>query len=215
MEIKRDDHNIVMFKAKNRYELCSTFWRLQEFYESPEFRGRFFEIEEYMDWYADKYGNFTYFSDWSGFNVPGTVAQDFFQSVPYELFEKEKAFFKQLKPYFEKNERFYIIGVFADDAVVDHEYSHAFYHIFNDYAVAADKMIMELPEKFRNQIYENLKEKGYHPSVYKDEAIAYLSTNDMPYTKKMAGEVAIPWEDVLKLQEHFQKWKEDKIDEDE
>jgi hypothetical protein len=28
---------------------------------------RFFSLEQYMDWYAARCGNFTYYQDWSGF----------------------------------------------------------------------------------------------------------------------------------------------------
>lgn len=214
MKIKSEEHNIVYLMAESRYELTFTFWRLQEYYESPEFRNKYFTFEEYADWYAKEYGNFTYFSDWSGFNVPGDVVREFFADVPFELFKKEQHLYELLQKYIEGDEKFYVIGVFREDATMDHEYSHAFYHIFPQYKKEADALVKALPEDFRKQIFDNLKEKGYHSHVFTDECVAYLSTNDMPYTKKMAGDVAVPWENVLEFQQHFQDWKEDKLEEE-
>ena len=214
MKILSEQHNIIFFKADSQYELTSTFWRLQEFYESPKFQGKYFGIEEYMDWYAEKYGNFTYFVDWSGFNVPGDVVRDFFKNIPHELFVKEANLYKLLQTYIDGNERFYAIGVYKEDSTMDHEYSHAFYHVFPKYKEEADKLIDKLPAEFRQQMFDNLKEKGYHEDVFADEVIAYLSTNDMPYTKKMAGDVQVPWETILEFQEHFQDWKEEKLDDE-
>ena len=67
--------NIYHFVYPNQYLLCSTHIRLQEFFESPfkEIKGKYFTLEQYMDRYAAEYGNFTYFSEWHGMNVPGHV----------------------------------------------------------------------------------------------------------------------------------------------
>lgn len=52
---------VIRLEFKNQYECCSSFMRLQEFYESPfkEIRGRFFKLDQFMDVYAKKQGNFT------------------------------------------------------------------------------------------------------------------------------------------------------------
>jgi hypothetical protein len=69
---------IYLLRFKTQYELTSTFLRVQEYYESPRFQGRIFTLEQFMDWYAAQYGSFSYFEDWSGFNVPSTAFQPFF-----------------------------------------------------------------------------------------------------------------------------------------
>ena len=38
-----------------------------------------FSLEEFMDWYAARFGAFTYFEDWSGFNVPSTAFEPFYR----------------------------------------------------------------------------------------------------------------------------------------
>ncbi len=63
-----------------------------------------------MDWYAKRYGNFTYYEDWAGFNVPSTAMQPFYEGKFDPLSEKER----QLLQLFEGtlSERFYVIGVY-------------------------------------------------------------------------------------------------------
>ena len=61
----------------NQYLLAATFLRFQEHYESPKFRGRIFDWEEFMDWYAEQKGKFSYLQDWSGFNLPSPVFEPF------------------------------------------------------------------------------------------------------------------------------------------
>ena len=60
---------IFLVRFDTQYALASTFLRIQEHYESNRFRNRVFSLEQYMDWYAAEFGAFTYFEDWSGFNV--------------------------------------------------------------------------------------------------------------------------------------------------
>jgi hypothetical protein len=72
---------IYLLRFKTQYELTSTFLRVQEHYESPQFHGRIFTLEQYMDWYVADNGAFTYFQDWSGFNVPSTAFQPFYEGV--------------------------------------------------------------------------------------------------------------------------------------
>ena len=212
MQLVNDKHNILLLKADNQYELTSTFWRLQEYYESPKFRNKFPSIEEYMDWYAAEYGNFTYFTDWCGFNVPGNIVRKFFKDTPYHLFEKEFKMYELIKKYIEGDEKFYLLGVYTDDATLDHEYSHAFYHLFPKYKKEQSGLLNRLSASYRSQIGKNILEKGYHKSVLLDETIAYLSTNDMITTKDMSDDLSIPWAGILELQENFHKWKEDLID---
>ena len=56
------------------------FLRAQEFYESPfpEFKGKNFNLIDYMEKYAKAYGDnvFTYPGDWCGFNIPSNVLKE-------------------------------------------------------------------------------------------------------------------------------------------
>ena len=120
--------DILHLHYEKQYELCSTFMRLQEFYESdiPEIKGNFFSLEEYMDAYANRMGNFSYTSDWSGFNVPSNVYYSWLEKFKNDLLRKEEALVDIISKETNKT-KFYIIGSYGDNknAIVRHEIAHA------------------------------------------------------------------------------------------
>jgi hypothetical protein len=77
-------YNIHLLVFDNQYDLASTFLRFQEHYESPEFAGKVFTLDEYKNWYinhsprASKDGVFTYYEDWNGFNIPSKILKPFY-----------------------------------------------------------------------------------------------------------------------------------------
>ena len=76
-KIKEIKPNIFLFEFKHNYDMCMHFLRYQEYYESssPKYRGKAFEIFDFMRWYSLKYGKgaFTYVDDWDGFNIPSHI----------------------------------------------------------------------------------------------------------------------------------------------
>jgi hypothetical protein len=161
---------IYLLRFKTQYELTATFLRVQEHYESPRFHGRIFSLEQYMDWYAARYGNFTYYQDWSGFNVPSTAFQPFYEGKFDPLSEKEK----QLLRLFENlRERFYVIGIYDADAKdsLTHELAHALFFIDAAYREAVRKAMRGYDtQKLAGQIAE----AGYAKHVIPDELQAYM-----------------------------------------
>lgn len=156
----------------NQYLMASTFIRFQEHYESLEFRGRTFTLEEYMDWYAAKRGNFTYFEDWSGFNIPSTVLAPFYSGRFDPLTKKESA----LLDFFKQNMRgdFYIIGTIAGaDDTIFHEIVHGLFFLFPSYRKEAIECIGRFDTaRFRKHF---LIKDGYNETVLDDEVNAYLT----------------------------------------
>jgi hypothetical protein len=161
---------IYLLRFKTQYELTSTFLRVQEHYESPRFHGRIFSLEQYMDWYAVRYGNFTYYQDWSGFNVPSTALQPFYDGKFDPLSEKEQhllGLFKQLK------EPFYVIGIYDADAKgsLTHELAHALFFIDVDYRQAVLKAMRGYDT---SKLAKQIAEAGYAKHVIPDETQAYI-----------------------------------------
>ena len=117
---------IYLLRFKTQYELTSTFLRVQEHYESPQFHGRIFTLEQYMDWYVAENGAFTYFQDWSGFNVPSTAFQPFYEGKFDPLTRKEK---RLLGLFRNLHGRFYVIGIYDDGkkGTLTHELAHALF----------------------------------------------------------------------------------------
>lgn len=214
MKIVSSKHNIVFLKCETQYEVTSTFLRLAEYYESPKFRAKTFDLEEYMDWYAERHGNFTYYSDWNGFNIPGEVVSRFFDGFENYL-RKERDLYDLLFEFMDSDEKFYVIATSeeSDSGTDDHEYAHAFFYMFPEYKKKMTKLVNDLPLKFKKAVFDELKEQGYCKQVFIDEAQAYLSTNTMVETDNQYEEykTIIPWESILQFQKTFQEMKEEKM----
>jgi hypothetical protein len=160
---------IYLLRFETQYELAATFLRVQEHYESPRFHGRIFSLEQYMDWYAATHGNFTYYQDWSGFNVPSTALRPFHDGKFDPLSEKEK----RLVRLFERaREPFYVIGVFGRAAQsLTHELAHALFFTDADYGQAVCEAMGDYDIK---ALQKEIREAGYADHVIADETQAYL-----------------------------------------
>ena len=165
---------VICLKFQNQYECCSSFMRMQEFYESPfkEIRGKFFTLDKFMDLYAKQQGDFTYTSDWGGFNVPGHVVDQFYLLFEMDLFEKEQHLFDKIESL---GEKYYVIGM-CDETSLDHELAHALYYLNDGYFHVMDDLVKSLPKTMKEKIQSWLLEHGYSKPQVPDEIHAYLAT---------------------------------------
>ncbi len=161
---------IYLLRFKTQYQLAATFLRVQEHYESPRFHGRIFSLEQYMDWYAERYGNFTYYQDWSGFNVPSSAFAPFYDGRFDPLSEKEKQLLSLFK---DLTQRFYVIGVYdaGVKSSLTHELAHGLFFTDPVYRQAARKAMKGYDT---SAIARQLVEAGYADHVIPDETHAYL-----------------------------------------
>ena len=178
MRLRKIGGGVLLAEFPTRYLLAATFMRIQEYYESPwrKFRGRRFTHEEYMDAYAARNGNFTYTSDWGGFNVPGNAVRRFF-ALFRDLNRKEAALRDAVLPAVRGlGARFYLIGAVAGDAAtVRHEMAHGFYYLNPQYAAAMDAITSRW--RRAGAFAKALMRRGYARTVVKDETQAYLATS--------------------------------------
>lgn len=191
--IDHGDNRIVHLNFDTQYELCSTFVRVQEFYESPfeGIRGHYFTLEEFMDHYAKTNGNFTYFSDWGGFNVPGDVVNSFFDKFD-ELRQKEHVILDAVKPFWftsDKHSDYYVIGTYADadgdeTTYVAHEIAHAYYYLDATFKSAQDSIYEQLDSEVKARVAVALIDMGYSEQVILDETQAYFATDDENVLRK-------------------------------
>ncbi len=154
-------------------EVASTFLRFQEHYESPEFRGKIFTLDEYKAWYIRTMGGFTYYQDWAGFNFPSRVLEPFYEGKFDPLTEKEKSLLELFRPY--RGTRFYIIATFdgaGELGTVHHETAHAFYYMNDAYHREVDEVLATLDQGPIHDWFR--RSAGYHESVFQDETHAYL-----------------------------------------
>lgn len=174
-----------------RYGLCASFMRLQEFYESDieGIRGRFFTLEEFMDAYAVRMGNFTYTEDWGGFNVPGAVWRQWRERFPdASLLEKEKRLVAAVEDLLGPGgagQDFYLIGSCEESrdlrGLVAHELAHALYALVPEYHEAMTDFV-QVWKDAEPAAWEattgKLLSMGYMEGVLMDEVQAYFATSD-------------------------------------
>jgi hypothetical protein len=164
--------NIFHLSMPTQYLLNSVFLRFQEHYESPEFKGKIFTLDEFKAWYPGSrpHGQFSYYGDWAGFNIPSYVLTPFKSGAFDPLSAGESAFLASLPDYPGK---FYVIGTCGDinDAVLRHEIAHGLYYTDSSYRAEVDNVLAPLNLK---PIEDYLGQLGYHPASFHDECHAYL-----------------------------------------
>lgn len=170
-KIVKISDQITALTYKDRMSLCQAFCRIEEYYESPEFQGRVFTLGEYRKWYSDRYGSWSYYKDWSGFNIPSDAFKPFFEGMfdPLDVSESEIV---DLFKY--KEGHFCVIGTFegGDSDVFEHEICHAMYATNESYKAEVDSLL----EKYDLSTLKKhlMAELGYNESVVMDECHAYI-----------------------------------------
>jgi hypothetical protein len=170
--------------ASSKFDLGMLFWRVQEFYESPnpELIGRPFSLLDYMKWYSDhcsEENSFTYFSDFEGYNVPCEVIQRC-NECKHPDFNRYDALMMAISREIEYRQggKYYLIGALQNDVeTLDHEIAHGIYYLFPEYKAAMNKLV-DLLGPHRDVMFKALKSLsgGYTDAVLYDEAQAYMST---------------------------------------
>lgn len=181
-----------------QYDLASTFLRFQEHYESPEFRGKVFSLEEYMRYYTanspsgNETGRFTYYEDWGGFNIPSHVLDPFYAGSFDPISPGEKALLDAFVD--RKGDSFYIIGTSGEheDDALQHELAHGLFYTDDVYRSSVLSVLDSIDAGDRQKMEEYLGSScGYHPEVFDDEVHAYLLTDpDLVVSLGIRKEVA-------------------------
>ncbi|MGE0076343.1 MAG: hypothetical protein AB7S48_00635 [Bacteroidales bacterium] len=172
IEVVKITDKILLLIFENQQAITSTFLRFQEHYESPEFRGKVFTLNEFKEWYSSLKGEFSYYTDWNGFNIPSYVLKPFYEGQFNPLSEKEKMLLDLLKNF---KDKFYVIGIHKNIKSVSdllaHEVAHGLFYTDRDYHNSVTKILSEFN---LNDIKTELTSKGgYHEEVLDDEVHAY------------------------------------------
>ncbi|OGY60376.1 MAG: hypothetical protein A3B23_01675 [Candidatus Colwellbacteria bacterium RIFCSPLOWO2_01_FULL_48_10] len=155
--------------------MAMTFLRFQEYYESPEFRGRVFTREEFERWYIEKRGSFSYAQDWPGFNIPSEILRPFYDGRFDPLSAEEKEFLQLFRG---RKEPFYIIGTSKGNPseYMDHELAHALFSTNKGYKSDVMEIISLIPRADLKEFWDMIN-IGYHESVMVDEVQAHFVAN--------------------------------------
>lgn len=178
MKLLKPHDQIYLFLADGPAELGHAFVRLAEYYESPSklFRNKFFTLSEFKKWYCANQsitGKFSYYRDYTGFNIPGDVIQNWAVQYAGNESEDEQSLIQMLGAL---PKQFYVIGALEGDAgTLDHELSHALFHLFPEYR----KLMVSMFEDYDlDQIRRYLRRLCYAEHVLDDEIVSYVMFED-------------------------------------
>jgi hypothetical protein len=158
---------ILHLVFSTREEMCRTMLRFAEHYESPEFRNKIFTLEEFKTWYS-KGGEFTYYTDWGGYNIPGYIFEPFKKGLFKDMTESEQTVLSILP----NTTEFYLIATDESYSALKHELAHALYYLNPEYAETVKGILTNAPNI--EVPFEALKKLGYCEEVLLDEVQAYL-----------------------------------------
>jgi hypothetical protein len=177
------DH-IWAIKSPDDHTRALMFMRPQEFYESSfeEIISKQFKVSNFVDIYKQHYGKkeFTYGSDWSGFNIPSTILEDCMFNIPEdEINNWDKLMLSIINIIKEKEggHNYYLLGVDElSNRLLEHEFAHAMYFTLPEYKDEMSKMNDECDSNVKDMMYKCITEYGYADHVLPDELQAYMST---------------------------------------
>lgn len=182
MNIKHVQPQVFLITYDTQEELCAAFLPFQEYYENIQFADKEFSLIEFKSWYASTFGNFTYYTDWSGFNLPLSVINYFEKSAVLQKLAQShsssNALYLLLQMLKNTNDAScYVIGVVkGDDSTLAHELAHARFYLDTSYR---DKITSILNASTQLEpLKTHLLAESYHPKVLIDEIQAYLLTDD-------------------------------------
>jgi len=177
------DH-IWAIKSPDDHTRALMFMRPQEFYESSfeEIISKQFKVSNFVDIYKQHYGKkeFTYGSDWSGFNIPSTILEDCMSNIPEdEINNWDKLMLSTINTIkeIEGDHNYYLLGVDElSNSLLEHEFAHAMWFTLPEYKEEMSKMNDECDPIVKDSMCKCITEYGYADHVLPDELQAYMST---------------------------------------
>lgn len=217
-KLKEIKPNIFLLEFHNEYDMCMTFLRYQEFYESPslKYRGKPFKILDFMRYYSLEFGKgaFTYPVDWAGFNIPDYVIKDVHKLGIQDCNDYDRQMFEAYQFCKKKaKDKFYIIGVTAGNGALNHEIAHGFYYINPQYKKEMNSLVKKMDPELRKAMNTYLHKVGYTPRVFMDETQANMATTEdfANYSERqhfpldMAAKLTKAQEPFVELFQHYLK----------
>jgi hypothetical protein len=184
MKCKKLGKQLLLFTFKTQKEITMTFFRMEEYYESP-IKGLYqnkFDVFDFLNESMDDNGHIDYFSKWIGFNIPGHSIRDWSELHCPNYTPKEAEVLNHINSKVDTSQPFYIIAAKEGKTdVMDHEIAHALYYLDKGYKTVMNIKVSQFKKQFPVQylkVQSWLKQMGYNKSVFMDETQAYMSTSD-------------------------------------
>jgi hypothetical protein len=183
MKLKKLDKNLLLFTFDTRKEITTTFFRVQEYYESPNLNlhRKKFSVFQFLQEQMCDDGHIDYFSFWSGFNIPGHIINSWWKDgAELDSTTKEEELMTQIWHNVDMSDRYYVIGAEEKDlTTINHEIAHALYYLNRVYTHKMGDLIQEFMTKYKedyDSMVGELLRMGYNEDVIDDEIQAYLSS---------------------------------------
>lgn len=179
-------NRLYELRFDDSYEMCMTFLRYQETYESPRYVGRKFTLAEYMSWYCkeqSKDGSFSYPTDWGGFNLPVDIITQVHERGIDDPNHYDALMWSLSRVISSQCDGAYLIGVGKTAELDEHEMTHAMFHIDDEYRAKVLDVLAKSPDLV-NKLKAILLNNGYAEVTGLDEVNAYVVTGDHGFFKK-------------------------------
>jgi len=187
LEFNKLFNNLFVVTSNTQEKLAKTFIRLNGYLDSEKFKDKIFTLDEFKKWYIKEKGEFTYYKDYKGFNIPDNVVDVFLSGKFDPLSEEEKWLLDNLKSNI-SDKPYYIIGyvdVEGEEETRHHELAHALYYLSPSYKEEVneviDKFWKEINSKSLNKIEKFLENLQYNKLIWNDEMNAYLIEGNREY----------------------------------
>lgn len=192
--------SLYQISYETQFEVCSTFFRVSQYYESSnkKIKNIPMSVMEGIYLYAKQYRKgkspkleFSYFSDWHGFNIHGKVFKRWMKEVKHLEPNEEQLrslIIKNIPEDIYRSGNFYIIGTFRKGALNDintlhHEVAHGMFALNETYR----NEVIETLELYRKELNGTtwvLHKWDYADEVIDDELNAYLATSQNWFIKQ-------------------------------
>jgi hypothetical protein len=212
VELYHGGDHIWIIKSPDRHTRALMFMRAQEYYESAfeEIVRKQFKVSRFVDVYKQQYGrkDFTYGSDWSGFNIPSYILEECMFNIPEDEINNWDKLMLDVIRIIRENEgghNYYLLGVdeLANE-LLEHEFAHAMYYTLPEYKAEMDKITAECDPTVKDMMYKCITEYGYADHVLPDEMQAYMATGLGSDMKKADIPNIDEW--IVKYKEVFQDY---------
>jgi hypothetical protein len=179
-------YNIFEVVTENTNQVSRIFVRIAQHYDHKDFKNKIFTLDEFKKAYSGD-GEFTYYDDWYGYNIPDYSMKSFLDGSFAPLSVEEQWLIDQIKSNVDLTKPYYIVGYSKNDVnATNHELSHALYYLSFTYKQKTNAVVSKIPQSELAPLNRFLAARNYDDSVLKDEMIAYLMA-DKEFLKKGNG----------------------------
>ena len=209
MKCKKLGKQLLLFKFKTQKEITMTFFRMEEYYESP-IKGLYqnkFNVFDFLNESMDDDGKIDYFSKWIGFNIPGHSIKDWSELHCPNYTPKEMEVLNHINSKVDVSQPFYIIAAKEGNTdVMDHEIAHALFYLEKGYKARMSGLNLHFKQHWPKQhkkVQDWLKKMGYNKSVFTDETQAYMSTSNKKELTKKFGFTSTEYAEMNRVLREF------------